>query len=90
MTIPTTQYKNHILHAYAQRIFPNYHDPYASGAKQFSCVVRIDACPPNQSVSQRYAVPSDGMFPATSMEAFDMAFRHGEDIIDGKASGLPL
>jgi hypothetical protein len=90
MTIPSTEYKNHILHAYAQKVFPTFHDPYASGAKQFSCVVRIDASPPDDSVSQRYAVPADGKFPATSMDALALAFRYGEDIIDGKASGSPL
>lgn len=90
MTIPSTEYKNHILHAYAQKTFPTFHDPYASGAKQFSCVVRIDASPPTESVSQRYAVPLDGKCPATNMDALDLAFRYGEDIIDGKTRASPL
>lgn len=78
MTFPSIEYKSHVLNAYAQKVFPTFHDPYARGAKQFSCLVKIDGCPPDGSVSQRQATPTIGMRPATSTEVLDLALRYGD------------
>jgi hypothetical protein len=40
MTIPTSEYRGYELHAYSQKIFPTYHNPYANGPKQYVAVVQ--------------------------------------------------
>ena len=41
MMIPMVEYKGHELRGYAQQTFPTYHDPYASGPRRFSSIVRV-------------------------------------------------
>ncbi|MCC8403345.1 hypothetical protein LJ655_15845 [Paraburkholderia sp. MMS20-SJTN17] len=90
MTIPTIEYRGHELRAYSHQEFPLHRDPYATGPRQFSSVVRIDTIQPSEAKAQRYATVFDTASPTTAGDAIDLAMQYGKDIVDGKvqASGL--
>jgi hypothetical protein len=84
MSIPTVEYRGYALRAYAQKLFPTYHDPYASGRKEFTSVVMIDTIPSGLGSSRRYATVFQGRRPTESGDALDLAMQFGKDIIDGR------
>lgn len=88
MTIPTIEYKGYELHAYTQKVFPTYHDPYANGPKRYSAIVKIDTIP--SSGERRYSIPSNGAAPATASDAIDRAMQYGKDIVDGTVKANEL
>jgi len=90
MKTPMIEYKGHVLHAYHEQVFPTYHDPYASGAKRFSAVVRIDTVPFAAEEGRRYDVAVDGVAPDTALAATDLAMRYGREIIDGRIDPVAL
>jgi hypothetical protein len=90
MTIPTIEYKGFVLRAYSQKLFPTYHDPYASGPKRFSSVVLIDAIPPSGTCARRYSTVFPDAYPTRSSDAIDLALEYGKDILDGKVQATQL
>lgn len=90
MTIPTIEYRGYVLRAYSQKLFPTYHDPYASGPKKFSSVVFIDSIPPHGDSARRYATPSPAVCPANRGDAIDLAMQYGKSIIDGQVQATCL
>jgi hypothetical protein len=90
MTIRTSEYKGFLLSAYSTKTFPTHHDPYASGPKQFSSIVRIESLPPVQIKPQRYATFFTDTAPQSSSAAMDLAMQYGRNIIDGKVRGKKL
>jgi len=90
MTIPTIAYKGFELRAYATKIFPTYHDPYASGPKQFSSVVLIDTIPSGSTSARRYATEFHDGYPSRIIDATDLAMQYGKGIIDGQIQARQL
>lgn len=90
MAIPTCEYKGFVLRAYSTKTFPTHHDPYASGVRTFSSIVRIDSLPPVRITPQRYATVFTDTVPESSGDALDLAMQYGRNIIDGKVSGQKL
>lgn len=60
MTFPTTEYKGHELRAYLQQTFPLYRDPYATGPRRYSAVIRIDTIPADEGSARRYTMQFKG------------------------------
>jgi hypothetical protein len=90
MTISTCEYKGFFLSAYSTKTFPTHHDPYASGSRKFSSIVRIDSLPPVLIRPQRYATVITDTSPTSSREAMDLAMQFGKNIIDGTVNGEKL
>jgi len=90
MTVPTSEYKGFVLRAYSKKIFPTYHDPYASGPKQFTSVVLIDTIPTSGKSARRYSTAFSNNYPAQSSDAIDLAMEYGKNIIDGRVQAKPL
>jgi hypothetical protein len=90
MTIPTIEYKGFVLRAYSKKIFPTYHDPYASGPKQFTSVVLIDTVPSSGTCARRYSTVFSDSYPPQSSDAIDLAMEYGKNIIDGGVQAKPL
>ncbi|SNS65156.1 hypothetical protein SAMN06265795_104287 [Noviherbaspirillum humi] len=90
MTIPTLEYRGFLLSAYSQKLYPTHNDPYASGPRRFSAVVRIDSSRMDELAAQRYQLSSTASFPDNSDKAIDLAMEYGRDIIDGRVQALPL
>lgn len=84
MATSTLKYKGHELRAYAQKTFPLYLDPYASGPHRYESVVRIDTIPPGDGTGQRYQADFNGADPTNATDALDRAIQYARDIIDGK------
>jgi hypothetical protein len=90
MSIPTIEYKGFMLSAYSKKLFPTYHDPYASGPKRFSSVVMIDTIPSSGICARRYSTVFPDNYPTRSSDAIDLALQYGKDILDGKAQAIQL
>jgi hypothetical protein len=90
MTIPTIQYKGHELRAYFHQTFPLHRDPYATGPRRYSAVVRIDTLPPGEADARRYVTQFKGGNPTRVVDAIDLAMQYGRDIIDGKVQANAL
>jgi hypothetical protein len=88
MAIHTIEYSGYELRAYSQKVFPTYHDPYASGPKRFSSVVQIDSVPSRGG--RRYATRFSGANPANAEDAINLALQYGKDILDGKVQAAEL
>lgn len=84
MPITTLRYKGHELRAYAQKTFPLYLDPDASGTHRYESVVRIDTIPPGDRTARRYQTEFNGTDPTTADDALDRAIQYARDIVDGK------
>jgi hypothetical protein len=90
MIIPTATYNGHELRAYASQQFPPFDDPYATGARRFSSVVRIDTIPFSKANARRYSTVFDAASPATFNDAINLAMQFGKDIVDGKVQAAAL
>ncbi len=66
--MPAIEHKGFVLRAYSKKIFPTYHDPYASGPKTFSSVVLIDTIPSGAADARRYAIVLPDAYPTQSSE----------------------
>jgi hypothetical protein len=90
MTIPTTQDKGHELRAYFEKTFPLYRNPYASGPRRYSAIVRINTIPSGAGNARRYTTQFTRDDPTRVVDAIDLAMQYGRDIIDGKVQANAL
>jgi hypothetical protein len=90
MTIQITPYKDYEIRSYSHQDFPTFHDPYASGKKQFSSVVRIDTVPYSEDAARRYPTVYKGAGPINAADARMLAIQYGRDIIDCKITPTSL
>jgi hypothetical protein len=90
MPIPSTEYRNHELRAYAYQEFPTHHNPFALGARRFTSVVRVSDLVDNDANASRYLVPAEGHEPPSAEDAIALAMEYGRNIVDGKVIGKPL
>nr|WP_244138017.1 hypothetical protein [Burkholderia sp. BCC0398] len=89
MSVPILEYRGYELRAYSQQVFPPYWDPYASGSKSFSSVVRIDSIPSGRIVPRRFRTISEEAPPDTAMDALILAMNYGRLIVDLALESVP-
>ena len=90
MTISTIEYRGYELRAYSHQEFPLHRDPYASGPREFSSVVRIESIQPCNGKPRRYGTVFAGTSPSNDSDAIDLAMKYGRDIVDGKVQANEL
>jgi hypothetical protein len=90
MNISIMRYKGYEFRAYFQQTYPTLHDPYVTGPRRYSSIVRIDTVPSGIDSVRRYATPVVGESPTRAVDAIEQAMQYAKDIVDGKVKPLEL